>query len=137
MRTEIFPATFESLDSIREFVGQAARDAEMNVDEVYAVQLAVDEACTNIIEYGYRDMKGENIECTFNIVPDGLTVILKDHGKPFDPTSVPDPDFTSDIKKRQLGGLGVFLMRHMMDKMSYESLGEAGNVLTMSKHRRS
>lgn len=137
MRTEIFPATFESLDSIREFVGQAARDAEMNDDEVYAVQLAVDEACSNIIEYAYAGVKGEKIECTFNSFPDGLTVIIKDHGKPFDPASVPDPDMTLNIKKRPLGGLGVFLMRSMMDKIHYESLGEAGNVLTMVKHRSS
>ena len=136
MRTAIFSARCEQLDAMREFVGQAAKDAGMSDDEIYSVQLAVDEACTNIIEHAYGGDSEAHIECTCNAVFDSLTVILRDHGKPFDPSTVPAPDLASDIKKRRVGGLGIFLMRRSMDDVSYESLGEAGNVLTMIKRRK-
>ena len=121
---------------MREFTGQAARDAGMDDAEVYAVKLAVDEACTNIIEHAYREEAKGKIEITCNITPEGLTVILRDHGRSFDPSTVPAPDLSADLRRRRPGGLGLYLMRQLMDEIRFESLGEAGNVLTMIKNRR-
>jgi anti-sigma regulatory factor (Ser/Thr protein kinase) len=136
MRTVIFPAKSEQLDAIREFVGQAARDADMDDAEVYAVQLSVDEACSNIIEYAYHQDKEGDIECTCDPHNDSLTIVLRDHGLPFDSSLVPSPDLSSDLKERRVGGLGVFLMHQLMDEIRFEPLGESGNVLTMIKRRR-
>ena len=65
-----------------------------------------------------------------------LTVIIRDHGKPFDPSTVVTPDLDADIDNRAVGGLGVFLMKQLMDEVHFEPLGEAGNVLTMVKRRK-
>ena len=135
MRTAIFPARYKNLDDMRQFAAQAARDAGMDDTEVCAVELAVDEACSNIIEHAYGLDKGGEIECTCTAANDCLTVILRDHGKPFNLSSVTEPDLSSGLEKRSLGGLGVHLMRQLMDEVRFEALGEAGNLLTMVKHK--
>ena len=136
MRTAIFQASYKYLEDMRQFAAQAAKDAGMDDAEVYAVKLAVDEACTNIIEHAYGVENEGEIECTCDAEDDRLTVILRDHGKPFDPSSVTEPDLSSGLEKRPLGGLGVYLMRQLMDEVRFESRGEAGNLLTMVKHKR-
>ena len=135
MRTVIFPAEFESLDEIREFVGQAASEAGFDSRSIYAVQLATDEACSNIIEHAYGDENNGKIECTCNLSETELVIILRDHGKPFDIESVADPDLTQDLDQRRVGGLGVYLMRKMVDEVKFECSEQAGNVLTLVKRR--
>jgi serine/threonine-protein kinase RsbW len=135
MRTSIFLARFNKLDNIREFVGQAAVDAGLDEKQVYAVQLSADEACTNVIEHAYGGECDDQIEVTCNITDAGLTIIVKDHGQVFDPGSVPEPDLGSDLSKRGIGGLGLYLIRNMMDRVEYESSTDYGNVLTMVKYR--
>lgn len=136
MRTAIFPAKFDQLDSIREFAIQAARDAGMDDSETYAVELSVDEACTNIIEHAYQGESWGDIECTCESNEVCLTFVIRDHGKPFDPSTVVTPDLNADIDNRAVGGLGLFLMKQLMDDVHFEPLGESGNVLTMVKRRK-
>jgi serine/threonine-protein kinase RsbW len=135
MRTAIFPTKYESLDAMREFVCQAAEDASMNESDSYKVQLAVDEACSNIIEHACEGECGEEIEITCTASDDQLTVMIRDHGEPFDPDNVPMPDLDADLEDRPVGGLGIFLMKRLMDEIRYEVLGGAGNVLTLVKNR--
>ena len=136
MRTAIFPARFDQLDSIRGFATQAARDAGMDDSETYAIELAIDEACTNIIEHAYQGENRGDIECTCESNDACLTVVIRDHGKPFDPSTVATPDLAADIDNRAVGGLGVFLMKQLMDDVHFEPLGKSGNVLTMVKRRK-
>jgi serine phosphatase RsbU (regulator of sigma subunit)/putative methionine-R-sulfoxide reductase with GAF domain/anti-sigma regulatory factor (Ser/Thr protein kinase) len=136
MRTAIFPARFDQLDSIRGFATQAARDAGMDDSETYAIELAIDEACTNIIEHAYQGENRGDIECTCESNNACLTVVIRDHGKPFDPSTVAAPNLAADIDNRAVGGLGVFLMKQLMDDVHFEPLGKAGNVLTMVKRRK-
>ena len=136
MRTAIFPASFDQLEAIREFAAQAARDAGLNDSEAEAAVLAVDEACSNIIEHAYRGLTGGDIECTCDLGRNQLTIALRDHGRPFDPGKLPPPDLTSDVAHRRVGGLGVYLIHKNMDEVRYEALGASGNVLTMVKRRK-
>jgi serine/threonine-protein kinase RsbW len=136
MRTAIFPAQFDQLEPIRQFTGQAAKDFGMTEAEVYAIQFAVDEACTNVIEHAYRGIEGGDIECTCDSDGDKMTILLRDHGRPFDPSTVPVPDLKANLKKRRVGGLGVYLMRWYMDEVHYEQLGESGNLVTLVKRRK-
>ncbi|MGB8212677.1 MAG: GAF domain-containing protein [Anaerolineales bacterium] len=136
MRTAIFPARFEQLDGIRGFASQAARDAGMDDSETYAIELAIDEACTNVIEHAYQGEDNGEIECTCESENGVLTIVIRDHGKPFDPSTVAAPDLEGDIDSRAIGGLGVFLMKQLMDEVRFEPLGESGNVLTMLKRRK-
>jgi len=134
MRTAIFSAKFENLDPIREFVAQAAQEAGFDESAIYAVQLAVDEACSNIIEHAYQNDPTGIIECTCDLDKENLVIILRDHGCCFDPSIVPEPVLTGAINERQIGGLGLYLIRQLMDEVQYSTLGEAGNVLTLKKH---
>jgi serine phosphatase RsbU (regulator of sigma subunit)/anti-sigma regulatory factor (Ser/Thr protein kinase)/putative methionine-R-sulfoxide reductase with GAF domain len=136
MRTAIFPARFDQLDAIRGFAAQAARDAGMDDSDTYSVELAMDEACTNIIEHAYQGENKGDIECTCETDDACLHIIIRDHGKPFDPSTVSEPDLDADIDSRPVGGLGVFLIKQLMDEVHFEPLGESGNVLTMVKRRK-
>jgi len=131
-----FPGRFDSLSAIVDFVTQAARLAGLESSDVHAVQLAVDEACTNIIEHAYGGEDLGSIRCTYTVDRSGLTITLCDRGIPFDPASVPDPDLHSQLECRQEGGLGLYLMRHLMDEIRFQFSPDQGNTLTMIKRRK-
>jgi serine/threonine-protein kinase RsbW len=135
MRTAIFLTKYEALDAMREFVCQAAEDAGMNESDSYKIQLAVDEACSNIIEHACGGECGDEIEITCDAASDRLTVMIRDHGEPFNPDTAPMPDLDADLEDRPVGGLGIFLMKRLMDEVSYEVLDGVGNMLTLVKYR--
>ena len=134
-QTLTFPGRFDSLASISEFVARAAEEAGLDECATYEVQMAVDEACSNIIEHAYDGEGRGDIECACHIDEDKLSIILRDHGIPFDPTSVLEPDLDAPLKKRKAGGLGMHFMRQLMDEMRFERSPDSGNVLTMVKHK--
>jgi serine/threonine-protein kinase RsbW len=137
MVTATFPGRFDSLEKICEFVQQVARCASLDDPEVYAVQLAVDEACTNIIEHAYSGEEAGNIECTCDVLSDGLKVILHDHAPPFNPDEVPEPVLNVPLEEVKSRGLGLFLIRKMMDEVKFEFTPDVGNTLTMVKRKKS
>jgi serine/threonine-protein kinase RsbW len=134
-QTMTFPARFDSLAKVSEFVVRAAKAAGLGSAAVYAVEMAVDEACTNIIEHAYGGEGRGDIECTCRIDTRGLTVALRDHGQPFDPSRVPEPDINASLEERKEGGLGLYLIRKLMDEVHFEFTPDSGNVLTMLKHK--
>ncbi len=133
-QTRIFLGQFDSLAAICEFVTRAAESAKLDARAIYAVQMAVDEACTNIIEYAYGGEGRGDIECTCQTNDNGLTIILHDQGSPFDPERVPEPDRNAAIQEHKIGGLGLYFMRQLMDKVNFE-FTDSGNMLTMIKHK--
>lgn len=134
--TRVFPARYESLAAIDQFVAGAAQQASFDESTVYQVQLAVDEACSNIIEHAYGGEGAGVIECTYHVKDDLITVVLRDHGQPFDPDAVPEPNLSTDLEERDEGGLGLHLMRRIMDEVEFDFESEEGNVLTMVKSRK-
>lgn len=133
MSSQIFPAHFEALDSIREFVSQAARQAQMSEKDIYNLQLAVDEAASNIIEHAYEGLPDGKIELSLIVTPSAFTIHLRDQGKPFDPASIAEPDVTAPLDDRAIGGLGLFFMRKLMDEVRFSTSPQGGNLLTMVK----
>lgn len=129
------PGRFENLPKIGEFVVKAARSAGLDDRAIYAVELAVDEACSNIIDHAYGGESESLLECEVVLARDGLTVILRDHGKPFDPDNIPDPKIGVSIDELKPRGVGFFLMKKMMDEIRYQYTPESGNILTMTKKR--
>jgi len=125
----------ENLSIISDFIGKAMTQAGAKEKDIAEVQLAVDEACANIIMYAYSGGKG-TIRLGLKLAGDDLIVDIGDTGKPFDPTSVPPPDLEADLKERRIGGLGMYFMRKVMDEVSYSFSPEEGNKLTMRKHLR-
>ncbi len=129
-----FPARFEYLDEIRDYVGQQARAARFSDKDVYSIQLATDEAASNIIEHAYAGVSDANFELSCAFENNRLVITLVDHGKSLDLSKVEQPDVKADLSQRKIGGLGIFLMRKLMDEVRYEVTG-AGNVLTLIKLR--
>lgn len=135
MKTRKFSSKLDNLGEICDFITQYAVKAGLNESQVYAVQLAVDEAATNIIEHAYGGKEQGEVLITCQVLEDGLKVVLCDHGRSFDPQRVPDPALNVPIEELRPRGLGIFLMRKMMDEVHYKFTSDKGNILTMTKHR--
>lgn len=135
MQTVQFPAKFEFLDEIRDFVGAIARKNGFSDKAVYNIQLAADEAASNVIEHAYKGIPDGMLEISCGVQAGNLTIILVDHGKSFDPSGVPTPDIQANLGDRKVGGLGIFLMRKLMDEVNYDSSLHSGNTLTMTKRK--
>ena len=136
MQSVQFSAKFEFLDEIREFVGDIARAGGFNAKDVYNIQLAADEAASNIIEHAYEGVNNGLLELSCGVKGNTITIILVDHGESFDPSEIPMPDLKADLSERKIGGLGIFLMRKLMDEVHYETRPNKSNVLTMTKRKR-
>ena len=135
MHSVQFSASFEYLDEIREFVGDVARAGGFGDKDIYNIQLAADEAASNIIEHAYEGDRNGVLEISCGMRDGAITIIMVDHGESFDPSAIPLPDLKADLSERKIGGLGIFLMRKLMDEVRYESK-KTGNVLTMIKRMR-
>ena len=122
----------ESLSIISDFIREVMERAGSDARNIFEVQMAVDEACTNIIQYAYPEQKGI-ITLVCELVDDEFVVTIRDKGEPFNPCSVPPPDLEAELEKRKVGGLGIHFMRKMMDEVSYNLDAEKGNELTMRK----
>lgn len=125
----------KNLAQIAEFVTDAALRLGLNEKQAFEVQMATDEACTNVIQHAYGpDIMGDiRIRC--ELEGDDFVVIIRDNGCPFDPDRVPEPDRTCPLEERQIGGLGLFFMRKLMDRLVFDCDPESGNELKMYKRR--
>jgi anti-sigma regulatory factor (Ser/Thr protein kinase) len=131
-----FDAKFEFLDEIREYVGDVARKGGFSNKDVYNIQLATDEAASNIIEHAYEGVPNGVLDLACSMEKDVIKIVLIDYGVPYDPSAVPMPDIKADLSERKIGGLGIFLMRKLMDEVHYEPRADKSNVLTMTKRKR-
>lgn len=123
----------ENLGAIREFVEEKALQSGIDKSVIDKIVLAVDEASTNIIKHAYNyDASTEFIIRVF-ISKKEFKVLLIDHGKSFDPNQVADPDMPTYLKQHRVGGLGLHLMRHLMDTVEYHNLEGNGNQLILTK----
>ncbi len=135
MATRKFPGRFASLDAIREYVGKYAARAGLSDKGIYEVQLAVDEACSNIIEHGYGEESRGDIECSCVIDGSGLTLQLRDWAPSYKPGKVRRPDLSSPIEDVELRGADMVLIHKLMDLVSYEDMPDEGNLLTLVKYK--
>ena len=135
MPNSTFPARFEFLDQIRVFVAEAARAGGFNEKEIYSLKLAADEAASNIIEHAYQGDSNGSVQVNCEMQDDELVISMRDMGKPFDPALIQQPNLKADLSERQIGGLGMYLMRKIMDEVRYESDPQTGNLLTMIKRK--
>ena len=129
-----FPGRFASLAEISKFIRKAAQKAGFDEEAIYSVELAVDEAASNIIEHAYGGENIGEIKCVCRITDAALTITFRDNGSPFKPEDVPDPDVKSPLMERQPGGAGLYLMKKMMDEVRFE-FTQGENILTMVKYR--
>jgi serine/threonine-protein kinase RsbW len=128
------PGRFDRLEQISKFVEQAGLEAGLDDTAICRCQLAVDEACTNIIEHAYEGEGRGNIEILCDSSPGELTITIEDQGKPFDPDSVPQPKLHTNLDDMQVGGLGLYFMRQVMDAVEF-SYDRGSNKLVLVKRR--
>jgi serine/threonine-protein kinase RsbW len=102
-------------------------------DAILDLQLAVEEVVVNAIIHGYRGEAGE-VAITIHATDRAVEVRIMDRAPPFNPLSLPEPDRESDITKRQIGGLGIYLVRHVVDDITYRYAG-GKNILTVVKRK--
>jgi sigma-B regulation protein RsbU (phosphoserine phosphatase) len=124
-------AVIENLPRLMDNIQNFMRDKGFTDETVLDVQLALDEAVTNIISHGYRGRDGV-IEVRCRVSAKDVVLTIEDSAEPFDPLSVKEPEFGDDVESRQIGGLGIFLMRKKVDEATYE-FKNGKNVLTLRK----
>lgn len=125
-------ADLNNLTDIYRFVEQTVATFGLEASIIYEIQLAVDEAATNIIIHGYQDQEG-NIEIEIKQEGDAVIVLLRDEAAPFDPTAIPPPDLAKPLTERAVGGMGIHLMRQTMDEVNHRVTASGGNELTLIK----
>src|SRR5512132_36461 len=107
----------ENLAEIADFTERAAKAAGLDDKQVYDVQMAVDEACTNVIEHAYHRRKNGVIEISCDKRGKDFVVLIRDFGDPFDPRKVARPKIHDPLYRRRIGGLGLFFMNQLMDSV--------------------
>lgn len=127
-------ALISNLSPLVEFVGSHAEKFGLDPARVSEIMLAVEEAAVNVFNYAYPYGTGEvGISCTGS--GDTFIIEITDSGIPFDVLSLPDPDTTSSIEERNIGGLGVYFIRQLMDEVSYRR-EDGKNILHFVAKRR-
>ena len=129
------PARLDAVPGVAGAIEQFMREAGFSDQAILDIQLALEEAITNTIRHGYRGDPG-----TITLhgrVSEGLLIVeITDNAPPFNPLTMPDPDITSPLEEREVGGLGIYLIRQVTDAVAYRS-EQGKNILTVSKRKES
>lgn len=107
------------------------KDLEANLS--LQVEVCLDEIFTNIVSYAYQDNKEHKIEVEFDFQENKLQIRIIDNGEEFDPTTSIEPELISSIEERSIGGLGIHMVRKIMDKLIYERK-QNKNILILQKY---
>src|SRR5687767_12850036 len=126
------PARLDSIRPVIALTSDLARKARLSERAIYQCRLALDEACMNIIEHAYANNPDGEIEVVIETGRGRCAIQLTDFGESYHPGSVPEPEVGSPIEEVQPGGLGLFLMRKVMDEVRYIP-GPRSNCLVMIK----
>ncbi len=128
------PAAEIHLSQVRDFITEIASGLGFDAKDINSIKLAVDEGCTNIIRHAYRNVEGGFIEILSIVKPTAVSFVLIDQGKNFDFKKASDPNLQTYMKIGKKGGLGIFLMKKLMDDVEYH-VTNRGNELWLTKRR--
>lgn len=124
----------ERLIAVRDFVSGAAREFGFNDEEISKIALAVDEACTNVIKHAYKFDPGKQLNVTVKRGDGAFEVSIRDTGKQFNPAGLEPPDMKEYLTHFRRGGLGVYLMKTLMDKIEYNFEPGQPNEVRLTKY---
>jgi serine/threonine-protein kinase RsbW len=127
------PAVLENIPKAMDCVAESARAAGLDEQTTREIQLAVDEACANVVAHAYVGMEAGQMEIACRLEDQDFVVGVRDWGRSFDPDAVADPNIDAPLEERTLGGLGLFLIRQVMDKVEFDFDPDLGNKITMTK----
>ena len=132
--TKTIKSRTDNLLEVREFVLRGARAFGFSEEEASKIVLAVDEACTNIIKHAYQYAPDREIEIVILPVKDRLQITVIDDGKAFNPSIAKLPDLKQHLSHYRRGGLGIYLMRTLMDKVEYKYAPGKKNEVRLTKY---
>ena len=126
-------AAIENLPAVTEFIDAELEALDCPIRTQYKIDVAVDEVFTNVASYAYGPSSG-SVTVRFETEQDPVTAVITimDRGIPFDLTKAEDPDVTLDAEKRDIGGLGIFMVKKSMDEVSYE-YRDGQNIVKIKK----
>jgi serine/threonine-protein kinase RsbW len=124
----------ENLELIREFIGRLAREAGFDEDSAMQIELAVDEASTNVIKHAYRYNPAHTVDIIAQFDAEKMEIVISDRGKGFDANNVPAPDIAKKIAAAKPGGLGIHLMRSLMDEVHFSIHPKKRNEVKLVKY---
>ncbi|MCL4265736.1 MAG: ATP-binding protein [Anaerolineae bacterium] len=134
--TLIIPGRYDRIQQACQFVAAGAAQAGLDDTAVFHVELACDEACTNVIEHAYAAEDAGEIRVSWEVQANRFVITIHDNGRAFDPDEVPVPA-TDEVPNGasgfpRVGGLGVHFMRKLMDEVRYK-FDDGGNTLVLVK----
>lgn len=122
----------QQISKLADFVDAIAEEASIDPSLAMSLNLALEEAVTNVVMYAYPAGEEGDVDIVSELSDGSLLFTISDKGIPFDPTKKEDADITLGVEERQIGGLGIFLVRQLMDTVEYERK-DGYNILTMKK----
>ena len=128
----VVPVDKNEVDRIIEFVNNFLEPYDVDMKALSQIDITIDEICSNIFNYAYKDKVGK-IGIDISYADDVVTIDFVDEGAPFNPLEKDDPNIDAPIEQRQEGGLGIFIVKQMMDSVSYRYSENKENILTISK----
>lgn len=128
------PSQTENLEIIREFVTGIARKVGFREEETSKIELAVDEACTNVIEHAYNKDERKLIDIVIQIDKQRFTITVTDQGRGFDHKRIQKTDMKRYLEEKRVGGLGIHLMKTLMDEIDFDVIGGRRNQVKMVKY---
>jgi serine/threonine-protein kinase RsbW len=131
------PGRYERVIDACNFIVAGAEQVGFGANELFRIELACDEACTNVIQHAYRGEDKGSIRVSWHFSGGAFTITIIDQGQYFDPDSVPAPNIPADpadIDELKIGGLGMHFMRSLMDEIQFSNDVGHGNQLVMVKY---
>ncbi len=129
----IIEANIRAIPDVSQALDEAMRAHGFSEEDILDTQLAVEEAITNVIVHGYAKSPGK-IVISIHMTQGLAEIQIEDNAPPFDPLSIPEPDISVEIDERKIGGLGVFLIRQVMDDIMYR-YEDGKNILVLVKKK--
>jgi len=130
----VVKSTTDNLAKVRDFTRKTAEECGFTEDTLGKIVLAVDEACTNIIKHAYKYSPNGVIIISIKFDKDRFSISIVDEGIHFNPNSVPEPNIVEYYKQKKVGGLGIFLMKKLMDEVKYSTISGNKNEVILVKY---
>ena len=126
------PNDIETIPQLNEFIDGFCEEKGISMEISMSLNLAIEEAVVNVMNYAYPEGTVGHVDIEVDADKESITFVISDTGKPFDPTKKEDVDITLPAEKRKIGGLGIHLIRRIMDDIDYQYTDKK-NILTLKK----
>jgi anti-sigma regulatory factor (Ser/Thr protein kinase) len=128
-----FEARLESLEKVKKFLSDQLVEDNIGKDVTFDLMVTIEEVFTNIVKYGLEKRQADKITIQLKVDTEKVKAEIIDTGRAFNPLSLSDPDLDVPLEDRKPGGLGIYLVKELMDEVHYRRF-QNGNILTLRKN---